>query len=81
MVISLAICGVFILGVGYWFGLRTLFRRPTEQERAASTLRHALDQVEDVFHETRIRMEEAVGRRRPGERRIGDGLRGSWRDW
>lgn len=32
-------------------------------------------------HEARIRMEEAAGRRRRGERRIQDGLRGSWRDW
>jgi hypothetical protein len=81
VILVIIVVGALILGVGYWLGLRTIFRCPTEHERASSALRQAMDAVDDVFYETRIRMEEAVGRRQPGERRFGDDLRGSWRDW
>lgn len=36
MVIGIVIIGGFVaLAAGYWFALRTLFRRPTPEERAA----------------------------------------------
>jgi hypothetical protein len=61
--------------------LRRLGRPSAERDRAARAIRRAACQVDDVFREARIRMEEAVGRRRPGEGRLDDSLRGSWRDW
>ena len=82
MVLVIGVLGAIILGVGcILIGLRLLSARRTAHERAAMALRQASAEVDDVFHEARIRMEEAVGRRRPGERRVGDGLRSSWRDW
>jgi len=42
--------------------------------------REAARRVDDLFDEARIRMEEAAGRRSPGEHRIGDGF-GSWNRW
>ena len=81
MLLGIIVIGVIILSTGYFIALRTVFRRPTEHERAAFALRRALDAVDDVFYETRVHMEEAVGRRRPGEHRFSDDLRGSWRDW
>jgi hypothetical protein len=79
--IVIGICGALVLGAGYWFALRAVFRRTTERERAAFAVRRAMEAVDDIFYGARIRMEEAVGRRQPGERRFGDDLRGSWRDW
>ena len=81
MVLVFVILGVLTLGIGYFIALRTVFRRPTLHERAAMALRRASAEVDDLFYDARVHMEEAVGRRRPGERRIGDGLRSSWRDW
>lgn len=81
MVLVFIILGILALGIGYFIALRMVFRRPTAHERAALALRRAAAEVDDLFYDARTRMEEAVGRRRPGERRIGDGLRSSWRDW
>jgi hypothetical protein len=86
MVICWAIIiGVSIMGIiGY--GLVASARprprrRSTTYDRAVRDYREARYQVADVFAEARIAMEEAAGRRRPRERRLEDGLRGSWRDW
>lgn len=53
-------------------------RSPKQKERRSREA--AARQVDDLFDEARIRMEEAAGRRKPGERRLWDGL-GSWQDW
>ena len=75
------VIGLFILGIVCWFGLRTFDRRPTAAERAAAAVRSATLRVDDAFYEARIRMEEAAGTRRPGEQRIEDAFRSSWRSW
>lgn len=54
--------------------------RGTSRKRPAQAVRDATRQVDALFDQARIRMEEVAGRRRPGERRIGDGF-GSWRRW
>lgn len=82
MVIAcVVIVGVVALGGGCCIALCAARHRPTAHERAGGALRGAMEEVDDALFEARIRMEEAVGRRRPGERRFGDGLRSSWRDW
>lgn len=81
MVTGIVIGGMVIVAVGYCFALRTLFRQPTPRERAARTYQAAAAQVDDILAQARIRMEEAAGWRRPGEQRLGDNIRGSWRNW
>jgi hypothetical protein len=66
--------------LGERFSLWSFPDRLSEQERAAQALRQATAEMDDVFHEARVRMEEAVGKRQPGER-ISDWLPGSWREW
>jgi hypothetical protein len=73
--------GAAALGIGYWIGLGPASPQPTAYEQAAQALGEASAEVDDLFHEARIRMEEMAGKRRPGERRLRDGLRSSWRDW
>jgi hypothetical protein len=81
MLVFVILFGGLVGVVGYGVGLRKLFRRPTEAERAAAVYRRAHLELDDVFDAARIHMEEAAGKRRRGERRLEDGLRGSWRYW
>lgn len=88
MVVLIVVAFVVVGGlIGYGIELawqlihRLIWPPPTQRERAEQSLRRACRQVDDVFFETRVRMEEAVGKRQPGERRFGDDLRGSWREW
>jgi hypothetical protein len=71
------ICGVVIVGAGLVIAIRRAYGRPSPQERVVRAYHAATSQVEEVLHDARIRMEEAAGRRRPGEQRIGDGIYGS----
>jgi hypothetical protein len=77
--IALIGAGVFLLGPTLFpnhFGRAT--QAQWQAERAAGRSRR---QVDDLFNQACIRMEEATGWRQPGERRIGDDIRGSWRGW
>jgi hypothetical protein len=52
----------------------------TDRQLRRTARQSAIWQVDRLFAQARIRMDEAAGRRRPGERRIEDGF-GSWRNW
>lgn len=77
MVVFLVLIGIaFVIG-----GILACRKRtPTALDQAQEKYRQARLAVDDIFHEARVRMEEATGHRRPGERKLTDGMRGSWRD-
>ncbi len=74
------IIGVVVLVAGFTAAIRRAFGRPTPLERVLRAEQAAAGQVDDLFAGARIRMEEAAGRRQPGEQRIEDGW-GSWNRW
>jgi hypothetical protein len=74
------ICVVAAAVVTFGGAIRRAFRRLSPRERILIEQREAARQVDDLFDQARVRMEEAAGRRRPGERHIQDGF-GSWRSF
>jgi len=77
VVVFLILLGIVLVVVGI---LAFRGRTPTALDQAQEKYRQARLAVDDIFHEARVRMEEATGHRRPGERKLTDGMRGSWRD-
>jgi hypothetical protein len=75
------ICSLAVLVVVCIVALSGFFPGVTEEERTVQECHAATRQVDEVLRTARIRMEEATGARRPGERRIGDSIHGSWRNW
>lgn len=74
---------LFVIGIvceGFMYGLVRLRRGRSRRQRILDAQREAARRVDDLYSEARIRMEEAAGRRSPGEHRIGDGF-GSWNRW
>jgi hypothetical protein len=74
------ICVVAAAVVTFGGAIRRAFRRLSPRARILIEQREAARKVDDLFDAARIRMEEAAGRRSPGEHRIGDGF-GSWNRW
>jgi hypothetical protein len=74
------IAGVAALITGLVTFVWRTFCRLSPREHILIAQREAARRVDDLFDEARIRMEEAAGRRSPGEHRIGDGF-GSWNRW
>ena len=81
-----ALTWVLLIGLGLLFIACVvlpsvwLVGRLTYVPRRRRQFMKARQQVDEVFEQAHIRMEEVAGVRRPGEKRLTDGL-GSWRQW